>query len=148
MYPLWWLKHIVLTHVSKIAKSMHVVCENIARVQKFLILWRFNIWGDLIHFTHNHNRLMGTIIFEVYHITPTSPRNTLTTIFKSILIFLLFIFFAYFSFWTYHAWAYIERKEILNYVSQKHHNFTMPKHIDVIHDWRALVVRWLFMSFS
>ena len=24
----------------------------------------------------------------------------------------------------------------------------MPKHTDVIHDWRALVVRWLFMPFS
>ena len=34
--------------------------------------------------THNHNCLMGTITFEVHHITLTSPRNTLTTIFKSI----------------------------------------------------------------
>ena len=33
-------------------------------------------------------------------------------------------------------------------LSQKHHNFAMPKHTDVIHDWRALVVRWLFMHFS
>ena len=24
----------------------------------------------------------------------------------------------------------------------------MPKHTDVIHDWRALMVRWLLMSFS
>ena len=148
MYPLWWPKHIVLAHVSKVAKSMRVVCKNIARVHKFLILWRFKIWGDLIHFTHNHNRLMGTITFEVHYITPTSSRNTLTTIFKSILIFLLFMFFAYFSFWTFHAWAYIERKEIPNYVSQKHHNFAMSEHTNVIHDWWALVVGWLFMPFS
>ena len=40
--------------------------------------------------THNHNCLMGTIIFEVYRITPTSPRNTLATIFKSILILFAF----------------------------------------------------------
>ena len=33
-------------------------------------------------------------------------------------------------------------------LSQKHHNFAMTKHTDVIHDWRALVVRWLFMPFS
>ena len=40
--------------------------------------------------THNHNCLMGTIIFEVHHITLTSPRNTLATIYKSILILLAF----------------------------------------------------------
>ena len=148
MYSLWWPNHIVPTHVSKVAKSMHVVCENIARVRKFLILWRFKIWSDLIHFTHIHNHLMGTITFEVHHITLTSPRNTLTAIFKSILIFLLFMFFAFFFFWTFHDRAYIERKEIPNYASQKHYNFAKPKHTDVIHDWCALVVRWLFMPFS
>ena len=41
-----------------------------------------------------------------------------------------------------------EREEILSYVKPKHHNFAMSKHIDVIHDWQGLVVRWLFMSFS
>ena len=148
MYSLWWPNHIVLAHVSKVANSMCVVCENIARVHTFLILWRFKIWGDLLHFTHNHNRLMRIITFEVHHITLTFPRNTLTTIIKSILIFFLFMFFAYFSFWTFHTWAYIERKEIPNYVSQKHHNFAMLEHIDVIHDCQALVVRWLFMPFS
>ena len=48
--------------------------------------------------THNHNCLMGSITFEVHHITLTSPKNTLTTIFKSILILFAFIFFAYFLF--------------------------------------------------
>ena len=148
MYSLWWTRHIVPTHVSKVAKSMRVVCENIARVHKFLILWRFKIWGDLIHFTHNHNRLMGTITFEVHLMTPTFARNTLTTIIKSILIFLLFMFFAYFSFWTFHAWAYIERKEIPNYVSQKHHNFATLEHTDVIHNYRDLVVKGIFILFS
>ena len=141
MYSLWWPNHIVLAHVSKVANSMCVVCENIARMHKFLILWRFKVRGDLIHFIHNHNRLMRIITFEVHHITHTFSRNTLTTITKGILIFLLFMFFAYFSFWTFHTWAYIERKEIPNYVSQKHHNFAMPEHTDVIHDWQALVVR-------
>ena len=41
-----------------------------------------------------------------------------------------------------------EREEIPNLLSHKHHNFAMPKHTDIIHDWRALVMRWLFMSFS
>ena len=27
-------------------------------------------------------------------------------------------------------------------------NFAMLKHTDVIHDWRAIVVRWLLMPFS
>ena len=39
-------------------------------------------------FTHNHNCLMGTITFEIHHITPTSLRNTLATIYESILILL------------------------------------------------------------
>ena len=33
-------------------------------------------------------------------------------------------------------------------LSQKHHNFAMLKHTNVIYDWQALVVRWLFMPFS
>ena len=32
-------------------------------------------------------------------------------------------------------------------LSHKHHNFAMPNHTDVIHDWQALVVKWLFMPF-
>ena len=46
--------------------------------------------------THNHNCLMGTITFKVHPITPTSPRNTVATIFKSILI--IFVFFLLFDF--------------------------------------------------
>ena len=33
-------------------------------------------------------------------------------------------------------------------LSFKHHNFVMPKHTEVIHDWQVLVLRWLFMLFS
>ena len=49
-------------------------------------------------FTHNHNYLIKSITFEVHHITPTSPRNTLVTILKALWFFLFFMFFAYFSF--------------------------------------------------
>ena len=32
-------------------------------------------------------------------------------------------------------------------LSHKYYNFVMPKHTDFIHDWQALLVRWLFMPF-
>ena len=64
---------------------------------------------------------MRTITFEVHSITPTFPRNTLTTIFKSIVILFAFIFFAYFSLkQTMHVHIR-DRKEIPNYV--KHLTF-------------------------
>ena len=113
MYSLWWPNHIVPAHVSKVSKNLHVVCENIARVHKCLILWWFGIWENQFN-SHNHNCLMGTITFEVHPITPTSPRNMLATIFKSILILFSFIFFAYFFFFlSMHAWAYKREKKYL-----------------------------------
>ena len=147
MYSLWWPNHIIPVHVSKVAKSMRVVCENIAKVHKYLILWKFMIWGDLIHFTHNHNHLMGTITFEIHRITPIFPRNTLTTIFKSILIIFAFIFFAYFLF-EHIMHGHIRKKRNTQLCKPKHHNFVMSKHTDIIHNWWALMVRWLFMLFS
>ena len=80
--------------------------------------------------THNHNCLMGTITFEVHLITPTSPRNTLATIFKSILILFAFIFFAYFfSFLFEHIMhGHIrEREEIPNYVKPQTSQFCYAK---------------------
>ena len=90
---------------------------------------------------------METIIFEVHPITLTSPRNTLTTIFKRILILLAFIFlFIFFLFEHIMHGKIRERRKYSNML--EHPNFAMPKQTNVIHDWRALVVRWLFMSFS
>ena len=63
--------------------------------------------------THNYNCLKGTITFEVHPITPTSPKNTLSIIFRIILILFAFFFFAYFSFWTYHARVYKREKKYL-----------------------------------
>ena len=92
---------------------------------------------------------METIIFEVYLITPTSPRNTLATIFKRILILFAFDFLCiFFFFLAYHAWTYKREKKYPIMLSFKHHNFAIPKHTNVIHDWRALMMRWLFMPFS
>ena len=90
---------------------------------------------------------MGTITFEVHPITPTSPKNTLATIFKSILILFAFVFFAYFLF---EHIMHVHKRERRNtqLCEPKHHNFAMLKHTYVIHDWWALVVRWLFMFFS
>ena len=140
--------HCTCTCIKSSKEFLRVVCENhskIAQVSHVMTIWDMRESNTL---THNHNCLMETITFELHPITPISPRNTLATIFKSILILLAFVFLCIFSFWTYHALAYIEREEIPNYVSQKHHNFAIPKHTNVIHDWRVLVVRWLFMPFS
>ena len=41
-----------------------------------------------------------------------------------------------------------EKKKKNLFIMLEHPNFVVPKHTDVIHDWRALVVRWLFMPFS
>ena len=131
MYSLWWPNHIVPTHVSKVVKNMHVLCENIARLHKCLMLWWFEIWENQFN-SHNHNYLMGTITFEVHPITPTSLRNTLAIIFKSILILFAWLFFVYFFFWAYHAWAYKREKKCPIMLSQKHHNFVMLKYTDYL----------------
>ena len=90
---------------------------------------------------------MGTITFKVHPITPTSPRNTFATIFKNILILFAFIFFAYFLF-EQNMHGHIRERKSTQLCKPKHQNFVMLKHIDVIHDWRVLVVKWLFMPFS
>ena len=94
---------------------------------------------------HNHNCLMGTITFKVHPVTPTSPRNTVATIFKSILI--IFVFFFLFDY-IIHGHIRDQKKKKTQLCKLKHHNFAIPKHTYVIHDWRGLVVRQLFMHFS
>ena len=89
---------------------------------------------------------MGTITFEVHLITPTSPRRHASNHISSILILFAIIFFAYFSF-KHSMYGHIREKRNTQLCKPKHHNFAMPKHVDVIHDWQALVVRWLFMHF-
>ena len=92
---------------------------------------------------------MVTITFEVHLITPTSPRNTLATIFKSILILFAFEFLCIFFLLSLSCMGiYKERRKYPIMLSFKHHNFAMPKHTDVIHDCWVLVVSWLFMPFS
>ena len=115
-----------------------------AQVSHIMMIWDMRTSNTL---THNHNCLMGTITFEVYHITPTSPRNTLTIILKAFWFFLLFILFAYFLF-EHIMHGHIREKRNTQLCKPKHHNSAMPKHTNVIHDWQALVVRWLFMLFS
>ena len=69
-----------------------------------------------------HTCLMGTITFEVHHITLTSPRNTLATIYKSILILLAFHILCIFFLLSIKRHIMHkdmgERKEIPIYVSQ------------------------------
>ena len=101
---------------SRGGKNLRVLCENIARVHK----WDMRKSNTL---THNHNCLMGTITFEVHPITLTSPRNTLATIFQSILILFAFVFlciYIYIYIYIYFLFEHSmhehirERKEIPN----------------------------------
>ena len=101
----------------KSSKEFTCCVWNIARVHKCLIFWRFEIWEKSNTLIYIHNYLMGTITFKVHPITPTSPRNTLAIIFKSILILFTFVFFAYFSFEHSMHEHIREREDIPNYVS-------------------------------
>ena len=106
-----------------------------------------------ITFAHNHNCLIGTIIFKVHHIILTSPRNTLATILKAFWFFLLFMFFAYiyiyiifFSF-EHIMHGYIgERKKIPNYVSQTSCFCYASATLHGFYEWHTNVL-WL-TSFS
>ena len=142
---MWWPNHIVPAHVSKVACCVWKHNKS-PQVSHIMMIWDMRTSNTL---THNHNCLMNSITFdfEVHHITLTSPRNTLTTIFKSIMILFAFVFFAYFLF-EHIMHGHIRERRNTQLCKSKHHNFVMLKHADVIHDWRALVVRWLFMSFS
>jgi len=44
--------------------------------------------------------------------------------------------------------GHIRKRRNTQLCKPKYHNFAMPKHTDVIHDWQVLVVRWFFMPFS
>ena len=146
MYPLWWPKNIVPTHVSRVAKK-HACCvwkhNKCAQVSHIMTIWDMRTSNTL---THNHNFLMGTITFEVHHTTLTSPRNTLTIILKAFWFFFYFIFFAYFLF-PHVMHGHIREKINTQLCKPTHHNFAMLNHTDVIHNWSALVVRWLIMPF-
>ena len=130
----------------KSSKEFCVLCVKYSKsiyVSYIMTIWDMRKSNIL---THNHNYLMETITLEVYHNTPTSPRNTLTTIFKSILIIFVFIFFAYFLF-EHIMHGHIRKKRNTQLCKPKHHNFATLKHTNVIHDWQILVVRWLFITF-
>ena len=88
-----------------------------------------------IKYTYNHIYLMGTITFEVHPINPHLLKTS------------AFVFFAYFLF-EHIMHKHIRERRNTQLCKPKHHNFAMPKHTDVIHDWQVLVVRWLFMPFS
>ena len=101
-----------------------------AYVSHIMMIWDIRKTNTL---THNYNYLMGTITFEIHPITPTSSRNMLAIIFKSILIlssfffsfFFLHIFFLNISCMAGFSGEMViysyerEREEIPNYVSQK-----------------------------
>ena len=140
--------HCTCTCIKSSKEFLRVVCENITCVHKFLTLWWFEMWEHQGTLTHNHNCSMGTITFEVHPITPTSPRNMLATIFKSILILFLLLYSLHIFFLNISCMGIYRERINTQLCKPKRHNFAMPKHKYFIHDWRALVVRWLFMPFS
>ena len=81
--------HCTCTIVSRVAKSC-VLYVKLLQESISVSLYENNDISECRTLTHNHNRLMGTITFEVHHITLTSPRNMLATIYKSILILFAF----------------------------------------------------------
>ena len=97
-----------------------------AQVSYIMMIWDMGTSNTL---THNHNCLMGTITFEVYHITFTSPRNMLTIILKAFWFFFLLSFFCVHIFLFEHIMhGHIrERKEIPNYVKPKTSQFCYVK---------------------
>ena len=117
MYLLWWSNHIAPAHVSKVAKNFaccvwkHNKC---AQVFHIMTIWDIRKSNTL---THNHNYLMGTITFMVHHITPTSPRNTYTTISKAFWFFLL-LYSLHIFFLNISCMGIEERREIPSYVNQ------------------------------
>ena len=44
--------------------------------------------------------------------------------------------------------GHIREKRNIQLCKPKYHNFVMSKHTNIIHDWKALMVRWLFIPFS
>ena len=90
--------HCTCTIVSRVVKSMWVMFETFAKRISVSLDEECDDIRESNTSTHNHNCLMGTITFEVHHITPIPPRNTFATIYKSILILFAFHFLCIFSF--------------------------------------------------
>ena len=91
-----------------IAKS-HCICTCIKSSKEYCCVWKtvqecisVSSYDDLRYKKINFNShtiitaWWGLLHFEVHSITLTSLRNTIATIFKSILILFAFIFFPYF----------------------------------------------------
>ena len=147
--------------VSIVAKNC-VLCVKLLQVSISVSSYKDNITRESKTLTHNHNRLMGIITFEIHLITPTSPRNTLAIIFKSILIFFVFSFLLITSL---QIFLLSTMKHIMHgYIREKKipfiwkHIFLVVQMLHLIehdfyelhtsvYDWQVLVVRWLFMPF-
>ena len=85
----------IVSRVSRVAKSC-MLCVKILQESMSVSSYENNDIRESRIVTHNHNCLMGTITIEIHHITPTSPRNTLATIYKSILILFAFSYSLHF----------------------------------------------------
>ena len=50
MYPLWWPNHVTSTHVSKVTKNLHVVCET--KQKCVSVSYYENLRHEKIKYTH------------------------------------------------------------------------------------------------
>ena len=124
MYSLWWSNHIVLAHVSKVAKNLCVVCENIARVYKCLILWWFEMWENQFN---SHTIITAwwglspsRYILQLPHLLETRLQPYLKAFcFCFFLLLYSLPFFFFFFLGAYHAWAYRREKRNTQLCSAK-----------------------------
>ena len=160
---MWWPNHIVPAHVLREAKNIACcVWKTSQDCISVYMLWRFEIWENLFN--------SYTIITVWWGLSPSRYilklshllEYTLAIIFKAFFIFLLFFFFAYFYLSKSYMGILEIKKRYPMMVSIWHSNFAIPKHTNVIntalllcrsiqvsyYDWRATVVRWLFIPFS
>ena len=125
--------HCTCTIVSRVVKSC-VLYVKLLQESISVSLYENNDISECRTLTHNHNRLMGTITFEVHHITLTSPRNMLATIYKSILILFAFSY-------SLHIFLLSKMKHIMHghIREKKKYPFILIKHL-------FLVVQVLYLT--
>ena len=122
---MWWSNHIVLAHVSKVAKNLCVVCENITRVYKCLILWWFEIWENQFN---SHTIITAwwglspsRYILQLPHLLETRLQPYLKAFWFFLLLYSLPFFFFFFEHIMHEHIE--ERKEIPNYVKPQTSQF-------------------------
>ena len=92
---------------------------------------------------------MRAITFEVHPITPSSPRIHTCNHIKHIYPFCFLFFFAYFLLISISCMGIQEKEKKYPMILSFYIKLLLCRSIKMsFHDWRATVVRWLFLPFS